>query len=41
MSEKNFLVKSSPHFRDRDSVPKIMYAVVISLAPALFASIYY
>lgn len=41
MSDINFSVKSSPHLRDKDSVPKIMYAVVISLAPAAFASFYY
>jgi electron transport complex protein RnfD len=41
MTEKMFITQSSPHFRDKDSVPKIMYAVVISLAPAVFASIYF
>lgn len=41
MSEISYLLKSSPHFHDRDSVPKIMYAVVISLIPALAASIFY
>jgi Na+-translocating ferredoxin:NAD+ oxidoreductase subunit D len=41
MSNNNFIIKSSPHFRDRDSVPKIMYAVVISLLPAVFASLYF
>jgi electron transport complex protein RnfD len=41
MTEKMFITQSSPHFRDRDSVPKIMYAVVISLAPAVFASLYF
>ena len=41
MTEKMFIIQSSPHFRDKDSVPKIMYAVVISLAPAVFASIYF
>ena len=34
-------LKSSPHFQDRDSVPKIMYAVIISLLPAMAASFYY
>jgi electron transport complex protein RnfD len=41
MTEKMFITQSSPHFRDKDSVPKIMYAVVISLAPAVFASLYF
>ncbi len=41
MTEKIFITQSSPHFRDKDSVPKIMYAVVISLAPAVFASVYF
>jgi electron transport complex protein RnfD len=41
MSDNTFLIRSSPHFRDKDSVPKIMYAVVISLLPAVLASIYF
>jgi len=41
MSDKTFFIKSSPHLRDKDSVPKIMYVVIISLMPAAFASIYY
>jgi electron transport complex protein RnfD len=41
MTEKIFITQSSPHFRDKDSVPKIMYAVIISLAPAVFASVYF
>jgi electron transport complex protein RnfD len=41
MTEKAFILQSSPHFRDKDSVPKIMYAVVVSLAPAVFASLYF
>jgi len=41
MSDKTFLIKSSPHLKDRDSVPKIMYVVIISLMPAAFASFYY
>jgi len=34
-------LQSSPHFRDTDSVPKIMYSVVLSLMPAAAASFYY
>jgi electron transport complex protein RnfD len=41
MTDKAFILKSSPHLKDKDSVPKIMYAVVIALAPAVFASIYF
>lgn len=41
MTEKMFITQSSPHLRDKDSVPKIMYAVIISLAPAVFASLYF
>jgi len=41
MTDKTFFIKSSPHLRDKDSVPKIMYVVIISLMPAAFASIYY
>jgi len=38
---KPFILESSPHLKDEDSVPKIMYAVVISLMPAVFASFYF
>jgi electron transport complex protein RnfD len=41
MTDKAFILKSSPHFKDKDSVPKIMYAVLIALAPAVFASVYF
>lgn len=41
MTDKALLLKSSPHFRDQDSVPKIMYAVILSLLPAVLASIYF
>ncbi len=41
MSKTAFIVRSSPHFEDRDSVPKIMYAVVIALTPAVLASVYF
>jgi len=34
-------LQSSPHFKDTDSVPKIMYAVVICLLPAVATSIYF
>jgi len=38
MTNKTFILQSSPHFKDKDSVPKIMYVVIISLMPAAFAS---
>lgn len=41
MTEKTFFLRSSPHLQDRDSVPKIMYAVILSLLPALAASLYF
>lgn len=41
MTTNGFILKSSPHFHDRDSVPRIMYAVVLSLAPAVLASLYF
>ncbi|MFC2167740.1 RnfABCDGE type electron transport complex subunit D [Acidobacteriota bacterium] len=41
MTENALLLKSSPHLRDQDSVPKIMYAVVLSLLPAVLASLYF
>ncbi len=41
MTDTAFILRSSPHLRDRDSVPKIMYAVVISLLPAIAVSFYY
>ena len=41
MSEKAFVIQSSPHFQDKDSVPKIMFTVVIALLPAIGASVYF
>jgi electron transport complex protein RnfD len=39
--ENKFFVSSSPHITDKDSIPKIMYGVVISLVPATIGSIYF
>ncbi len=39
--EKLFIVTSSPHVRDTDSVAKIMWTVNIALAPALIMSVYF
>jgi electron transport complex protein RnfD len=41
MTDNAFILQSSPHFKDKDSVPKIMYAVIVSLVPAVAASIYF
>lgn len=41
MVERTFILQSSPHFRDKDSVPKIMSSVLISLIPAFLASVYF
>ncbi len=41
MTDTRLILQSSPHFKDRDSVPKIMYAVVLSLIPAALASLYF
>ncbi len=41
MTDKPFILQSSPHFRDKDSVPKIMFAVIASLVPAVCASLYF
>jgi electron transport complex protein RnfD len=41
MPGNEYIIQSSPHFKDNDSVPKIMYTVVIALLPAVFASVYF
>lgn len=41
MTNNTFFLQSSPHFKDKDSVPKIMHAVIASLAPAVAASLYF
>jgi len=41
MTNNTFILQSSPHFKDKDSVPKIMYAVIASLVPAVAASLYF
>jgi electron transport complex protein RnfD len=41
MTDKPFILQSSPHFRDKDSVPKIMFAVIASLVPPVCASLYF
>jgi electron transport complex protein RnfD len=39
--EKLFISTSSPHIRDSDSIPKIMWTVNIALLPALFMAVYF
>jgi electron transport complex protein RnfD len=41
MSKNALIIQSSPHIRDKDSVPKIMYTVIIALLPAVFVSLYF
>jgi electron transport complex protein RnfD len=39
--ENNLFVSSSPHITDRESIPKIMFGVIISLIPATIGAIYF
>ena len=42
MKESSLLtISSSPHIRDKDSISKVMWTVVISLLPALLAGTYF
>ncbi len=41
MPEKALIIQSSPHIKDKHSVPRIMYTVIIALLPAIFASLYF
>lgn len=41
MASQGFILQSSPHFKDRDSIPKIMFSVVLSLMPAAFTSLFF
>jgi len=36
-----YLVQSSPHLREKDTTPRIMYRVVLSLVPACLAALYF
>jgi len=40
-SDDLLTISTSPHIRDKDSVPKIMWTVAISLLPAVFAGTYF
>ncbi len=39
--ELSLIIESSPHIRDKDTTPKIMYRVIISLMPAVATSFYF
>jgi len=39
--ERPFLIKSSPHLREKDTTPRIMYRVILSLVPACLAALYF
>ncbi len=39
--EKTILLSSSPHITDKESIPKIMYGVSLSLIPAVGGAVYY
>ncbi|MHC4135408.1 MAG: RnfABCDGE type electron transport complex subunit D [Planctomycetota bacterium] len=41
MSEPSLLVAASPHFAPRDSTPRIMWTVVVSLVPVIVASVWF
>ncbi len=41
MPNSEYIIRSSPHFKDKDSVPKIMVTVIAALLPAAFASVYF
>lgn len=39
--QKKLELASSPHIRDKDSVPRIMFGVAVALVPAVVASVYF
>lgn len=39
--ERHFVISPSPHVKDADSIPKIMYAVILSLLPAGIGGVYF
>lgn len=40
-SPRPYLVQSSPHLREKDTTPRIMYRVILSLLPACLAALYF
>jgi electron transport complex protein RnfD len=41
MPNNEYIIRSSPHYKDKDTVPKIMYTVILALIPAAVASVYF
>lgn len=41
MEESRLIVSASPHLKDKDSIPRIMWTVVVSLIPAVAAGTYF
>jgi electron transport complex protein RnfD len=39
--DRNFFISPSPHIKDTDSIPKIMYSVVGALIPAGMGAVYF
>jgi electron transport complex protein RnfD len=39
--DRKFLISPSPHIKDTDSIPKIMYSVVFALIPAGIGAVYF
>ena len=40
MPDIKLIISSSPHVRNNESVPKIMFTVLAALMPAAFVSVY-
>lgn len=41
MENKKLIVSTSPHFRSKDSIQKIMFLVILALLPSAAAGVYY
>jgi len=41
MSEPSMILRSSPHFKGKESVPRIMGTVILALVPAVISSVYF
>lgn len=39
--DRSFFISPAPHIKDTDSIPKIMYAVIIALLPAGVGAVYF
>lgn len=40
MDDRQFILSSSPHIHGGESIPRIMYSVVVALIPAMFVGVY-